>query len=237
MCVHTWLERSLTGVLGALGDISSVPLTDTRTAGVGQNHTAELLEGLELTITLDGGANLLGTGSDSEESLGLDAVVESVLGDGGGTAHVLVGGVGARADQTDLELLRPAVGLDGILELGDGGGQIGSERTVNVRLELGQVDLQELVVLGALVFAELLGVEAGEVTNVGTLGGGEVVVHAVVEGEDGGGGTNFSTHVANGTHTSGGEGVDTRTVVFDDGTGTTLDGQVTSDAENDIWPS
>ena len=31
-------------------------LPDTRTAGVGENHTAELLEGLELTVTLDGGA-------------------------------------------------------------------------------------------------------------------------------------------------------------------------------------
>lgn len=176
--------------------LTSVPLTNARSASVGKDHATEVLEGLELTITLNGGANLLGTGSDGEEGFGLDAVVESVLGDGGGTAHVLVGGVGARADKTDLEVLRPAVGLDGLFELADWGGKIGSEGTVDVGLELGEVDLDELVVLGALVLAELSGIRAGEVTNLGTLGGCEVVVHAVVEGEEGGGGTNFSTHVA-----------------------------------------
>lgn len=58
-------------------------------------------------------------------------------------------------------------------------------------LELREVDLNELVVLGTLVLAELLCVFAGEVTNVLTLGSGEVVVHAVVEGEDRGGGTDL----------------------------------------------
>lgn len=184
------------GVCLALLNITSVPLANARAAGVRKNHATEVLEGLELTVTLDGSANLLGTGGDGEEGLGLNAVVESVLGNRGGAAHVLVRGVGARADKTDLEVLGPAVGLDGILELADGGGKIGSEGTVDVGLELGEVDLDELVVLSTLVLAELSGVLAGEVTDLATLGGGQVVVHAVVEGEEGGSSTNFSTHVA-----------------------------------------
>lgn len=92
------------------------------------------------------------------------------------TAHVLVRGVGAGADQTDLKLLRPAVGLNCILELADGGGEIGSERAVDVRLELREVDLNELIVLGALVFLELGGVRTGEITNVLALSGSQVVV-------------------------------------------------------------
>ena len=176
--------------------LTSVPLANARTASVGENHAAEVLEGLELTVTLDGSADLLGTGGNGEEGLGLDAVVESVLGNGGRTAHVLVRGVGARADQTDLELLRPAVGLDGILELADGSGKIGGEGTVDVGLELRKVDLDELVVLGALVLAELVGVLAGEVTNLATLGSGQVIIHAVIEGEEGGGSTDLSAHVA-----------------------------------------
>jgi len=177
-----------------VGILKRIVLTNARTAGVGKNHTTELLEGLELTVTLNGGANLLGSGGDGEEGLGLDAVVESVTGNGSGTGHVLVRGVGARADKTDLHLLGPAVGLDGLLELTDGSGKIGGEGTVDVRLELGEVDLDELVVLGALVLLELLGVGAGEVTDLLALGGVQVVVHAVVEGEEGGGGTNLSTH-------------------------------------------
>ena len=222
------------GVGLTLLHVLTVPLTDAGTAGVGEDDTAELLQGLQLTITLDGGADLLGTGGNGEQSARLDTVVQSITGNGGGTGHILVGGVGARADQTDLELLGPAVGIDGLGELGDGGGQIGGEGTVDVGLQLGQVDLDELVVLGTLVLTELLGVVAGEVTNVGTLGGLQVVVHAVVEGEHGGGGTNLSTHVANGTHTSARQAVDTGAVVLDDGTSTTLDGQETSNLKDDI---
>jgi hypothetical protein len=87
---------------------------------VGKDHTSELLEGLELTVALNGGTNLFRTGSDSEERLGLDAVGHGVLSNGGSTAHVLVGRVGAGTDKTDLELLGPLVGLDSLLELADG---------------------------------------------------------------------------------------------------------------------
>lgn len=184
------------GVGLALLDVLAVPLTNARTAGVGKNNTAVLLKSLQLTITGNGGANLLGTGSNSEDRLGLETVVQSVTGDGGATGHVLVRRVGARANETDLQVLGPVVVLDGLGELRDGSSQIGGEGTVDVRLEFGQVDLDQLVVLGALVLTQLLGVDPGEITNVLALGGGEVVVHAVVEGEDGGRGTDFSTHVA-----------------------------------------
>jgi hypothetical protein len=136
--------------------------------------------------------NLLTARCNGEQRLGLDTVVHGVLSNGGSAGHILVGGVGARSDKTDLELFGPLVGLDGLLELGDGGSEIGSEGTVDVRLELVKVDLDELVVLGTLVLAELLGVLAGEVTDVLTLGSVQVVVHAVVEGEERGGSTNFS---------------------------------------------
>lgn len=225
------------GVGLALLHVLTVPLSNARTAGVGEDNTTELLESLKLAITLNGGTDLLGTGGNGEQSLGLDTVVKGVTSDGGGTGHVLVGGVGARTDQTDLELLRPLVGLDGLLELGDGSGKVRSEGTVDVRLELGKVDLNQLVVLGTLILTEFLGVLAGEVTNVPALGGVEVVVHAVVEGEERGGGTDFSTHVTDGTHTSARQGLNTRTVVLDDGTSTTLDSEETSDLQDDICGS
>lgn len=214
--------------------VLTVPLPNARTAGVGENDTTELLQGLELTVTLDGSANLLGTGGDGEQRLRLDTVVEGVPGNGGSTGHVLVRGVGARTNQTNLEVLRPLVGVNGLLELRDGSGKVGSERTVDVGLELRQVDLDQLVVLGTVILVQLLGVGLGEVGNVLTLGGGQIVVHAVVVREERGGGTNLSTHVANGTHTSARERVDTRTVVLDDSTSTTLDGQETGDLEDNV---
>lgn len=64
---------------------------------------------------------------------------EGLGGDGSRSGHVLVRGVGARSDQSDLELLGPSVGSNGLGELGDGGGEIGSVGSVNVGLELGEV--------------------------------------------------------------------------------------------------
>lgn len=60
--------------------------------------------------------------------------------------------------------------------------------------ELRQVDLNELIVLRTLVGLELLGVRAGKVTNILTLGGPEVVVHTVVESEERSGSTDFGSH-------------------------------------------
>ncbi len=222
------------GVCGSLWNILAVPLSDTWTAGVGENHTTELLEGLELAITLNGGANLLGTRGNGEKGLGLHAVVNGVTGDGGTTGHILVGRVGARSDKTDLELLWPVVVLNSLGELRNWGGKIWGEWTVDVWLELGEVDLDDLIVLGTLILAEVMGVGTGEVSNVLTLGDGKVIVHAVVEWEEGGGGTNLSTHVANGSHTSARDLVDTWAEVLNNGTGSTLDGEDTSNLEDDI---
>ena len=66
-------------------------------------------------------------------------MVEGLLRNGRSAGHVLVGGVGAGADQADLQLLRPAVRLDGVLELAEGSSKIGGEGTVDVRLELREV--------------------------------------------------------------------------------------------------
>jgi len=169
--------------------------TNARTTGVGKDHTAKVLKSLELSIALNGGANLLGTRSDSEDGLGLDTVVHGVLSDGSGARHVLVRGVCARTNQTDLEVRRPVVVGDGLLELADRGGKIWGEGTVDVRLELREVDLDQLVVFCTLVFTKLLGVRASKVTNLLALGSCKVVVHAVIEGEDGGRGTDFSCGV------------------------------------------
>ena len=158
--------------------------------------------------------NLLRARGNSEDTLGLNAVVESVLGNRRSPAHVLVRGVGAGADQTDLQLLRPLVGLDGLFELRNRGGKVGRERTVDMGLELRQVDLDQLVVRRTLVLVQLGSVGTSEVTDFLALGGGQILVHRVVEWEERGGCTNLSTHVANGAHTSAAQAVDTWAVVF-----------------------
>ena len=134
-----WSQERRTGVLNALLHVLAIPLTNTRATGVGKNNTASRLEGLDETITSDGGADLLGTGGDREARLEVDAVVSRLLRDVGRACHVLVGRVRARADESDLELLWPAVLDNLILELRKRGGKVGREGTVDVRLKLGEV--------------------------------------------------------------------------------------------------
>lgn len=132
-------DRVLTGVNVTLLNILPVPLTDARTASVGEDETADLLEGGHLAVTSDGGTDLLGTGGNGELALGRQTVLVGLASDGSSAGHVLVRRVGARTDEGNLKLLGPAVLLDRILELGEGSSQVGGERTVDVGFELGQV--------------------------------------------------------------------------------------------------
>ena len=85
-------------------------------------------------------------------------------------------------------------------------------------------DLNDLVVLSTLVSGKVV-LEAVSVGgNIATLGGLQVVGHVRIVGEEGSGGT----HVANGSHTSARERLDTRAEVFDNGAGSTLDGEDSS---------
>ena len=209
-------------------------MTNARTASVGENDSTDIFKGLDLTVTFNSGANLLRTGGDSVFGLEFKTGIPGLFDEGSRARHVLVGRVGAGTDEGDLDLIWPVVflGLGG--ELGDGGSEIRSERTVDVGLEFGKVDFDDLVVFGILVGCEVVRELLGIVCDHGTVGGIEIVGHAVVEGEEGGGGTDFSTHVADGSHASAAEGFDTRAGVLDDGTCSTLDGKNASDLENDV---
>jgi hypothetical protein len=218
----------------ALLDVLPVPLTDARTASVGENDATNIFESLDLAITFNGGANLLGTGGDSVCRLELETSVLGLCDEGSGAGHVLVGRVGAGTDEGDLDLIWPVVLLGFGGELGDGGGEIGSERTVDMGLEFGKVDFDDLVVFGVLVGGKVVSKLLGVIGDHGAVGGIEIVGHAVVEGEEGGGGADFSAHVADGSHASATEGFDTRAGVLDDGTCSALDGENAGDLEDDV---
>lgn len=55
--------------------------------------------------------------------------------------------------------------------------------------------------------------------------GDQVVVHALVEWEDGGGGSNLSSHVTDGSHACATDVVHTLAVVLNNGTSSSLDSQ------------
>ena len=122
----------------------SVPLTDAGAAGVGEHDAPELPHGVGEAVPLDGGPDLLAARSDVEGALGLEALVQRLLHQRGHSAHVLVAGVCAGADQTVLDLQRPALGLGGVRQLGDRGGEVRGEGAIDMRLQGAQVNLNNL---------------------------------------------------------------------------------------------
>eukprot|EP00053_Salpingoeca_punica_P020385 m.211399 g.211399 ORF g.211399 m.211399 type:complete len:843 (+) comp18318_c0_seq1:197-2725(+) len=221
-------------VLDTLLHVLAIPLADAGAAGVGEHNTAKLVKGRGQAVALNGGADLLGAGRDGELGLGLDAVVQHLLGHAGRALHVLVGGVGAAADEADAELDRPVVLLELLGKLGERVGQIRGEGAVDVRLQRAEVNLDDLVVRGVLVGREQLLVLGGQVGNAGAVGLLQVGTHALGEGEDGGGGANLRTHVADGGHARAGEAADARAKVLDDGAGAALDGEDAGELEDDV---
>ncbi len=221
-------------VLHTLGDVLTVPLTNARAASVGENGGTSILEGLLDAITGNGSANLLRAGGDVEGNLELDASLASLLDNLGAAAEILVRGVGARANKTSRDSKRPASLLGVGTELINGVGEIGGEGAVDLGNELREVDLDDLVVLSVLIGAEEILVSVSLVGNAAARSGLEVVTHRRSEGEKGGGGTNLSTHVANGSHTSARDGLEARSKVLNNGTSAALDCEDTGELADDI---
>lgn len=66
---------------------------------LGVRSHSHLSVNTHISVSLDGGADLLRAGCDGELRFALQAFIQSLLGHGGGAAHVFVAGVGAAADE------------------------------------------------------------------------------------------------------------------------------------------
>jgi hypothetical protein len=96
-------------------------------------------------------------------------------------------------------------------------------------------NLNHLIILGTLVRNQVVAESLCVFRDFRTLGGIEVVDHAAIEGEQARRSADFSTHVTDGSHASAREGFDTGSIVFDNGTCTSLDGEDTCHFKNDIY--
>ena len=88
----------------------------------------------------------------------LEPVRLRLLGDVGGAAHILVGGIGAAADQRGRDLVDKPILRVGDLggELGDRSRPVGRMRADDVGFELGQVELDHAVVVFRRIGLDLL---------------------------------------------------------------------------------
>ncbi len=234
------VERGDDGVGGAIGDVVAFPLTDARTAGVGEDSGAELLEGSHLAVALDGRLDLLRPRGDPERALDGRAVVERLLGDIGGAGDVLIGRVGARADETRGERVGVAVGGDIGGHLRDRPCEVGGVRADDMGFEGVEIDLDDEVVVLLRIGRDLgvggqeIAVGLGQRRDPRALGGVEIGLHAFVIGEDRGRRPELGAHVGDGGLAGAGDRLGSFAEVLDDAVGAALDGEDVEELENDV---
>ena len=157
-------------------------------AGVGEHHAFDRLEGGHLAVPLYGGADLLGAWGDHQRGRCTQPVGPGLLGDVGGAAHVLVGGVCAASDEGRVYLVDE--GVAGVPDLGGELGYrarpVGGVWAGDVRLQGGQVYLDDTVEeatgLGddLVVWRKEGAVAVGGLRQGGAARGPEIGLHAVV---------------------------------------------------------
>ncbi len=98
----TWIRTSLLELAVPLGTSFLFPLSNTRSTGVRENNTTNILKSLDLTVTFDSSTDLFRTGSNRELALDCQTMTCGFIGDGSRTRHIFIRRVGARTDKTQL---------------------------------------------------------------------------------------------------------------------------------------
>ena len=123
----------------------AVPLSDAGSAGVGHDDCTCLFENLNQTVALGSCPDEFGAGIDEKFCFQRVTGIAQCLHDGGGTCQVLVGGVGARANQTCLHHGGYVILGNLLCHFADRRGGIGCERSVEVGSETAQVNFNHFV--------------------------------------------------------------------------------------------
>ncbi|KAI3480557.1 hypothetical protein L1887_57276 [Cichorium endivia] len=226
-----------------------------RLAPVEAGGLEDLVEALRLGLLLD---QSRAGHEHAVQALGDLAAVEHARGG----AQILDARVGARTDEdlVDLDLLHGRAGLEahvlegalhglglavrlGVLGVGDGAGDgddvLGRGAPGDGGRDVLGVDLDDRVVVGALVAGERLPVGERLVPGGALLGSEraavDVLVGDLVRGDEAGAGTGLDGHVADGHARLHGEGADGGAGVLDDVAGTAGGADDADDVEDDVF--
>ncbi len=237
------VERADDGVGLVLPHVSPLPLADARAARVSQHRPAHPLEDLQQPVALDRVVNPLRARRDEERNLRSESRLEPLHGDVGRAAHVLVRGVGARADERRFQVRRPPVLPNLSRELRDLATPVGRVGADDLRLQRREIQLHKLVEepvrvpLRLRISHEVLPVLLGQRCGLGPARRAEVGGHAVVERKDRSRSAQLGSHVADRGLARRADGLGSRAEVFEDLVRATLDGQEATEVGNHVFGS
>ena len=210
------------------------------TAGVGEYRGADVLQRLHLTVALDSRPDLFRAWGDQQPYCGLCPVCLGLVRNVGGAAHVLVGRVGAAADKGHGNIVHVALCLYLFGQMGDRTGKVRCMGADHVRLQRGEVNVDDSVVesvrvcLNFRVCFQQMPVLTRLLNQSAPSRRLQVEGHVVVEGEDGPRCAELRAHVCDGGLTGAADGPRAGAEVFNDAVGAAGDGQHAGQVENNV---
>jgi hypothetical protein len=121
------------------------PLTDTGAAGIGHHNTTDFFKVFQQSVALGRVANQLGTRCDSKLCFHINTLLGSLTCQRCRTGQVFITGVGAGTDKSYFQFGGVFIFLDCCCKFGERPCQVRSERTIDVRLQFAQINLDNLI--------------------------------------------------------------------------------------------
>ncbi len=125
----------------------SFPLTDAGPTGIGYDGGTGIFKNLQDAVAFCCIPYLFGAWVNEKLCLHGHMFVACLLHDGNSTGKIFIGGVGTGSNEAHLHFSGVIVFLHCLAKLGDGISSIGCERPVNVRLQFGEIDFNQLIVI------------------------------------------------------------------------------------------
>ena len=179
------------------------PLADTRTTGIGHNHSTYRFEISYHAITLSSTIDLFRTRVDNQPGSHLQTFRLDLTCQGGCTTQILVRRIGAGTNQSHFHFLRIAILFYLLRKFRNRASRIGSKRSVDIRFQSRQVDFYYPVIIKMrssfhfLVRSQTRSIFRSHFCHFLTSGSTQIFLHLCIIRKDRGSSSHFCSHIAN----------------------------------------
>ena len=199
----------------------ALPLSDTRSAGISHNNGSRFFEIVQYSVAFGRIADLLATGIDNQLRFDGNVPFGCLTHDRCRTTQVFVTGISARADQPHLDRHWEFLGRPLGTHFRDGRCGIGCKRTVEMRLDFREIELDNLIIIvcGALINGfvgpQICGTMTGHLGNRFAPRSAQILIGICVERKETARCPQLCPHITNSSLTRGRYTVETLTEIFE----------------------
>ena len=230
------VERVNDGVRFVCYFFRAFPLTDAWAASICKNGCTNRFQIGEQSISLNRCANLFGARSNQQFNFALQPMRLCLPGNGCSSGDVFIRGVCATTDKRRRDLERPTIFVCSLLDcVADFVRAVGGVRAIDERLQRAEINLDHVVVVSSIIWAQMFANSVCGGGDVGTPCCLQILRDLRVVWKHGTRCANLGAHVANGCFACGRDAVCTFAEVFDDCASATFNGEHSSHFKNDVF--